>query len=215
MGQARLAGSGLVDSNGMVITMTSNEIKAAFAHAKAQSYETLERVADVEVVHRSHHDDDALLAWRRKMPAPAPVPTLTSADVHQMILDHFAHPARLDEEGKFVSAERKRWRGELDKLRRSFNEDILTQKRALLRDFNRHRNVTRNELEDARQRIAELQRKVDDLTFEKTFATSKIIDLPAFPLRSAGARCRGSDHPALCQHPPAQSRRRRTGRVRA
>jgi chromosome segregation ATPase len=84
-----------------------------------------------------------------------------------------------------IAEERKRFRHELDKLRRSFNEDILTVKRALQSDFNRHRNVTRGELEDARKRIAELQRKVDDLTFEKTFATSKIIDLPPLPLRGS------------------------------
>jgi hypothetical protein len=41
---------------------------------------------------------------------------LTAADVERMILGYFRNPTVLDQQGKFVSDERKLWRAEIEKL---------------------------------------------------------------------------------------------------
>jgi hypothetical protein len=69
-----------------VTEMTSDEVKAAFIEARAESLEILERTADIEVGHRSHDDDGHLTAWSKTMPPrPKPVPPPTIAEVEALI----------------------------------------------------------------------------------------------------------------------------------
>jgi hypothetical protein len=53
---------------------------------------------------------------QREMIAAAIAKQLTAADVDRMIIDHFQNPKRFDQQGKFVSDERKLWRAELEKV---------------------------------------------------------------------------------------------------
>jgi hypothetical protein len=121
----------------MVIEMDANEIRqAAFAQAKAESLDTLDRIRDVEVTPRAHRDDGLLTSWSRNMPPKPPAPT--AAEVRQMIRDALAEHAQdvdgkiaaakaehraehsglwADVYGKMFSEERKRFGAEIAKLR--------------------------------------------------------------------------------------------------
>jgi hypothetical protein len=86
----------------MVIEMDANEIRqAAFAQAKAESLDTLDRIRDVEVTPRAHRDDGLLTSWSRNMPPKPPAPT--AAEVRQMIRDALAEHAQ-DVDGKIAAA---------------------------------------------------------------------------------------------------------------
>jgi hypothetical protein len=77
--------------------MTPDEIREAFAEAKAESLETLERTADIEV-ERSNHDDDGFLSpWSKGMPKKPP--PVTAAEVGQMIA-----AAMADIDGRIAAA---------------------------------------------------------------------------------------------------------------
>jgi hypothetical protein len=140
----------------VVIDMDSEARKAAFAAAKAESIETLDRVAGVEVVYRDH-DDDALMRWRAGMPKkPAPptmaeieelvaskiarLPTaLTSDETEALVASKIAallvqhRELQYDVIGAALSHERKRVAAEFDKLRNELGElraDITVAKAA-------------------------------------------------------------------------------------
>ena len=146
MGETRSARGRVVDGSGMVIEMNADEIrKATFAEARAQSYEILERVADVEVEHRSYHDDDPLMSWRRGMPKREPEPppprTLTDAEIARMISAAMAEVAdavfksprmeALKEAiGMALAEERKKMRGEIVEQVGQLRAEITIEKAA-------------------------------------------------------------------------------------
>ena len=129
----------------MVTAMNADQRKAAFAEAKARSYQTLARVAHVTVEHRTHRDDGMLTEHSVNMPRKPPPPTMVEieqkiaaslADIDSKIAAALAEQARgqqafvdgriaaaltddnrLNAHGKVISDERKRWRAEIEKLR--------------------------------------------------------------------------------------------------
>jgi hypothetical protein len=154
----------VVERNELVIEMSADEIrKAAFAEAKAQSYETLDRVRDIEVTLRAYHDDDGMLtSWSRNMPPkPKPVPPPTIAEIEALV------------DGKISAAinqHKEIWR------------DVLAQ--ALASERQRHRAEVEKLRSEHDLRIAALLQATEKL--ERGLSgdrSAEVIDLPALPLR--------------------------------
>jgi hypothetical protein len=167
--------------------MMDNEArKAAFAEAKARSCETLQRTANVKVERRSHHDDDALLSWRRGMPKPTPA--LSADDVERKIRDALPGIATVLHEVR-------------QQLRQQFGHDLATLRKALHKAIDGDRAISRHEhhalradhdrrlasqsaqIERLQTDIAALTLRLDGLTHERE---GKVIEVPNFISRRHG-----------------------------
>jgi hypothetical protein len=153
-----------------------------------KGWATVARTADVEVVHRSHHDDDALLAWRRNMPKPEPV--LTAGKTAKMIAEQLAayREIWLEVQAQAIAHERKLHRDAVAKVRTELRKLVLDD-RTLARhelnrqraDHDRQRASMLAEIQQLRTKNAELELRLDSLQHETTKRAidGRIIDLPA------------------------------------
>jgi hypothetical protein len=180
MGQARSARRGVAHDKCVVIEM-DDRARAILDQAR----ETLHRVRDVRVEHRSH-DDDALQQWRAGMPTERPT---TLADIDRKIAEH--REVWLEVHGRVIASERHRHRDALaavrKELRKAISDDRTLARHELNRqraDHDRMRASMLAETAQVRAKNAELELRLDGFeTSKRAVDGSRVIDLPALPLR--------------------------------
>jgi hypothetical protein len=135
--------------------MDAEARKAAFAEAKAESLEALERTASIKVEYRDHDDDGMLSRWSRTMP-PKPAPP-TVEEVEAIVADRVSAA---------ISEHNDVWR------------EVIAQ--ALASERQRHRGV----VEQLDLRLSALLSEVTKRQTVEAEPRDGIIDLPMLP-RSA------------------------------
>jgi hypothetical protein len=134
-----------------------DDLRTAFAEAKAQSLKLLGRKTDtVNVARRAHYDDGILSVQSRDTPKKIH-PPLTVADVEAIVEEKINRHAEIWREviGQVIAQERKRHRAEVGKLR-----------------------------SDHDLRISGLAQSVDKLEHGNG-DRGEVIELPTLPLRSS------------------------------
>ena len=99
--------------------MDAEELRTAFAEAKAQSLELLGRKTDsVNLARRAHNDDGILAEWSSEMPRNTQ-PRHTISEVEDIVDEKFKLHDEIWREviGQVIAQERKRHRAEVGKLR--------------------------------------------------------------------------------------------------
>ena len=144
------------DRGNIMVTVMDDRARAIMDQAR----ETLHRVRDVKVEHRSDHDD-ALTGWRRGMPPAERSVTLDDVDAR------IAEEREISDElhGRLLSSERRRHR------------EALAAEIAKLEQ--RHHS----EMRELREVLRDLLRSTDALERSFSRGGAEVIDLPVLPLR--------------------------------
>lgn len=101
----------------MVSDMDADQLRNAFAEAKAESLKLLERRSDS--VSRPGHNDDGILTERSRDVPKTAQPSPTVADVEAIVDEKINRHTEIwrDVMGQVIAHERKRHRAEVEKLR--------------------------------------------------------------------------------------------------